>query len=195
MMSKEFGKPLDVLDASYGNRKWMEGMEAMHARRATYTPERREYYADLTNACLAILQPAGNVLDVGCGDASLRNHLAEMGVSTGYLGIDPAQRDGEWTKRGAAEALPVDGPFDAVLIYSVLQHVAEPFRALCEARRVLRDGGRLCLQVSVNDQNRMFLHYWRPCDILEMVRMAGFETEESGLILGRIFCVRAVKHG
>jgi SAM-dependent methyltransferase len=45
---------------------------------------------------------------------------------------------------GALEALPVaDGELDAAVLSLVLHYVPEPVRALAEARRALRPGGRL----------------------------------------------------
>jgi SAM-dependent methyltransferase len=45
---------------------------------------------------------------------------------------------------GTLEALPLDdGSLDVALIFLVLHHVVEPARALAEAARVLRPGGRL----------------------------------------------------
>ena len=40
-----------------------------------------------------------------------------------------------------------DGSFDAVLCIEVLEHVADPFKAVAEIKRVLRPGGRLLLTV------------------------------------------------
>jgi ubiquinone/menaquinone biosynthesis C-methylase UbiE len=47
-------------------------------------------------------------------------------------------------KEGRLEALPLgDASLDVALLFLVLHYVAEPARALAEARRVLRPGGRL----------------------------------------------------
>jgi ubiquinone/menaquinone biosynthesis C-methylase UbiE len=45
---------------------------------------------------------------------------------------------------GRALGLP-DGSFDAVVLHTVLCHIPEPERALAEAFRVVRDGGRLAI--------------------------------------------------
>src|SRR4029079_10286060 len=50
------------------------------------------------------------------------------------------------TLEGDAQALPLpDQSADAVMLVSMLHHVEEPARALAEAKRILRPGGRLAL--------------------------------------------------
>jgi SAM-dependent methyltransferase len=52
------------------------------------------------------------------------------------------------TVRADATELPfADESFDAAILVSMLHHVDAPERALAEARRVLRPGGRLTVQV------------------------------------------------
>lgn len=171
---------------------WQAAVKELSERRASYTPERLAYYDRIGRACLAILQPTGSVLDVGCGDASMRETVREHGA-THYLGVDPSQACSPTTMRGVAEQLPVNGPFDTVLLYSVLQHVEDPAKALAEAHRVLKPGGRLAMQVSVNDSNPLFMWHWQPAEVLALVEAAGFAVEEMAVLEGRLLCVRAAK--
>lgn len=171
---------------------WQAGVDEMASRRASYTPERLAYYDRIGQACLAVLQPTGDVLDIGAGDGSMRERLA----CTGYVGIDPAPM-GPAVLEGRAESLDaVDGlTFDTALLYSVLQHVEDPAQALAEAHRVLKPGGRLCLQVSVNDENPLFMWHWSPAEVLALIRGAGFAVEETAVLEGRLLCVRGRKVG
>jgi ubiquinone/menaquinone biosynthesis C-methylase UbiE len=92
--------------------------------------------------------PSGaEVLDVGAGAGALHPLLAARGVTafgvdrwTGWSMIPQGTR----LVRADACRLPFrPATFDAVLIHHVLAHLADPARALAEARRVLRPGGRL----------------------------------------------------
>ncbi len=95
------------------------------------------------------------VLDLGCGDGALLRWLLRRGADA--YGLDSqlsvlrrateAVGSGRCI-RGRAEALPFDdGCFDAAIFFNSLHHLPEGAmtRALEEARRVLRDGGRLAV--------------------------------------------------
>lgn len=109
---------------------------------------------------LATLLELGDVLDVGCGDGWSATLLAPR--SRSYTGVDRSERVLEAAERRAAEtscaagrprfvhadmeALPFeDDGFDTVLLFHVLPHAEAPSRALSEAARVLRPGGRLAI--------------------------------------------------
>ena len=86
-------------------------------------------------------------LEVGVGTGRFAHH---MGI--GY-GIDPsapmlsiARSRGIETVRGRAEHLPFrDGSFDLVLFVTTLCFLDEPPRAMAEAARVVRPGGRIVI--------------------------------------------------
>lgn len=176
---------------------WQAGVDEMASRRASYTPERLAYYDRIGQACLAVLQPSGDVLDVGCGDGSMAGRLLGGSDVLSYSGIDvgplpsPTHAAEHYEPGGRAEDVPYeDGAFDTVLLYSVLQHVEDPAKALAEAHRVLKPGGRLCLQASVNDKNPLFMWHWAPAEVLALIRGAGFAVEETAVLEGRLLCVR-----
>jgi SAM-dependent methyltransferase len=94
------------------------------------------------------------LLDVGCGPGSITLDLA--GIVADVVGIDGAdaaieRANAEAERRGVTNAefriadayeLPFeDASFDVVHAHQVLQHVADPVRALGEARRVVKPGG------------------------------------------------------
>jgi len=94
------------------------------------------------------------VLDVGCGPGTITCDLARA-VSPGrVVGVDAAEQVVAEAREGAVGvpgvtfeladlfALPyADDSFDVVHAHQVLQHVADPVRALVELRRVCRPGG------------------------------------------------------
>jgi SAM-dependent methyltransferase len=100
----------------------------------------------------------GRILDVGSG---LGAYVREMrAFSEDVYGVDidaekvaEAQLQLPHIFQAPAEELPFpDSFFDAVLLHEVLEHVQDDRRALREAHRVVRKGGRLVIFVP----NRLF---------------------------------------
>jgi SAM-dependent methyltransferase len=102
--------------------------------------------------------PGDRVLDIGCGTGASLPELARAVTATGMVvGLDHAAALLDKARSrvdnagfgaivrlnvGDAYALPYpDAAFDAALISRVLIHLADPDRALREARRVVKPGG------------------------------------------------------
>jgi ubiquinone/menaquinone biosynthesis C-methylase UbiE len=136
---------------------------------ATYDRLAGDYdrrWASYNARSLALLRPfiadanLGDVLDLACGTANLLPRLEEWGArAASYTGVDVSREmlRAARAKLAAlsipatleaadAAALPfTDARFDTVVSASALHDFPEPERALAEARRVLRAGGRLLL--------------------------------------------------
>jgi ubiquinone/menaquinone biosynthesis C-methylase UbiE len=111
---------------------------------------------------LPVLRPGLDLLDVGCGPATITVDLARHVAPGRALGIDRAAEVLERAKAHAAAqgvrvefragdvyALELDAAsFDVVHAHQVLQHLTDPVRALREMRRVLRRGGVLAARDS-----------------------------------------------
>ncbi len=95
--------------------------------------------------------PGMEALDLCCGPGNVSAALVEAGARVTGLDFSPAMLDiakaavpgatfvnGDATQLGFADA-----SFDALTIGFGLPHIPEPPRVLAEARRVLRDGGRI----------------------------------------------------
>jgi SAM-dependent methyltransferase len=102
--------------------------------------------------------PGNSILDVGCGLGDMARALARLVGATGrVVGVDysasmirlaklrTSHDDGNVAfQRGDIMALDFpDATFDRARAEQVLQHVAEPGRAMSEMARVTRPGGRV----------------------------------------------------
>ena len=105
---------------------------------------------------LPYLQPDMTLLDCGCATGSITVGLAKTVALGQVTGVDISEVEIERARERAAEAelsnvrfevgniyqldFP-DNSFDALFSHNVLEHMAEPSRALQEMQRVLKPGG------------------------------------------------------
>jgi SAM-dependent methyltransferase len=107
---------------------------------------------------LPYLAAGMRVLDCGCGPGTITMDLAERVGDGRVVGVDLSESQVELATRAAAArglgnvsfrqanayALPFpDESFDAVFSHALLEHLAEPVRAIEQFRRVLKPGGWL----------------------------------------------------
>ncbi len=132
-----------------------------HATWSRCAPGYRNGFAKLTGQAIEALLdttrvgPGSQVLEVGAGTADLAAAAAERGAAA--TAIDFSENMVAEARRAhpdldvrlaSAESLPFDdGSYDVVLANCVLHHLADPSRALTEARRVLIDTGRAAFTV------------------------------------------------
>src|SRR5687768_17025438 len=133
-------------------------MDPEYARKYRELYQRHWWWRAREGAILRELrqrQPPGGwrrILDVGCGDGLLFDQLSQFGSVEGIepdLGLlDPK---GRW--RGSIHAIPFDQDFrpahryDVILMLDVVEHLAEPTRALAHARSLLEPGGVIIITV------------------------------------------------
>ena len=120
---------------------------------------------DSAGYLLPRLHPGMDVLDVGCGPASITADLAECVAPGRVVALDAAAgaldaARATLSERGLSEqvelacgdvmALPFeDGSFDIVHAHQVLQHLTDPVGALAEMRRLTRPGGIVAVRDAV----------------------------------------------
>lgn len=96
-------------------------------------------------------RPGAILLDMGCGAGLLAPHIAgkgyrHIGVDLSDTALPQAAEHGVTPVRGNVQALPIaDGVADVVSAGEILEHVTDLPKAVAEACRVLRPGGRLVL--------------------------------------------------
>lgn len=137
---------------------------------------------------LALLDPDTTVGDLGCGTGRLSEALAPwvrrvIAVDGSGAMLTAARRrlagfDNVLVRQGELERLPLDDAcLDAATLLLALHHLAEPERALLEARRVLRPGGRLLvvdmLPHDRDDYRRQMGHVWLGFGAEAMTRLLG----------------------
>lgn len=123
----------------------------------------------------------GDVLDVGAGAQPYRMLLPP---DARYRAIDAAAVATDFgyetpdTEYFTGDRWPVDDDaVDVVLATETLEHIPQPPVFLAEARRVLRDGGRIVLTVPFSARWHYVPHdYWRftPSSLRTLLEDAGF---------------------
>jgi ubiquinone/menaquinone biosynthesis C-methylase UbiE len=128
------------------------------------------------------LQAGLRVLDVGCGTGDYLRVMAPLVAPGPAVGVDLSAALISYAQRRTAPGRPrvafqvgdacrlpfADAAFDRVVANQVLLHLADPWRAVGEMRRVLRPGGLLsigewdwdstCLALSDRELGRRFTH-------------------------------------
>jgi ubiquinone/menaquinone biosynthesis C-methylase UbiE len=134
-----------------------------------------------------------DVLEIGCGSGVHARLLAEAGARLTAVDLTPTAI--EMTRRrlelhgltatvleADAEALPLpDASFDFVWSWGVLHHSADTGRALAEAARVLRPGGRIALMV----YHRSSITYWVNYVLIRGVLQGGLLRERPDELANR----------
>jgi ArsR family transcriptional regulator len=121
------------------------------------------------SALLGLLDPEWTVGDLGCGTGQIAEALAPwvhhvIAVDESPAMLQAAKRRVRGLanveiRRGDLEALPIpDTSLDAITCVLVLHHLPAPERALAEAARVLKPGGRLLLTDMMPHDRETYRH-------------------------------------
>lgn len=126
----------------------------------------------------------GTVLDIGCDNP--KNSLDMFSENIKYLGLDPLFEDMSYFRIiGMAEFLPIkSNSFDNVCFNTSLDHVLDYFEALKEAKRVLKQGGKLFISTLIWRENselyydHVHFHHFKEYEIYGALNMLGFNLEK-----------------
>lgn len=111
----------------------------------------------------------GRVLDVGCGNGTRMRRLHLAGWRVFGVDMDPGAVErarlanlGE-VVLGTLEDVEPATPFDAIVMFHVLEHLEEPLAALRRARELLRPGGTLAVATpnAGSCLHRLYGQRWR----------------------------------
>ena len=175
------------------------------------------------------LKPGEQVIDIGAGPCLLTEEMARaVGPAGRVVGIDlsnemlsmgRARCTGlAWVELGEADAVSLPFPkatFDAAVASQVYEYVGDLARALAEARRVLRPGGRLLVldtdwdsivwNTSDRPRTTRMLTAWKehvihphlPRTLARRLKEAGFIVEDIGVFtfVNSEYGEHAVSHG
>lgn len=156
--------------------------------------------------CAATGLTQGRVLDVGSGYGFFRKALADAGLGHGGVEISAHARDvakGLYGLETAATLAESEGPYDAVSLWDVIEHVPDAAAFLRELALVLRPGGFVALKTpnfdcpeaeifgaAYHSLKREHLRYFTPASLTRVAESAGFEkvrVETVSHLLGGFF--------
>ncbi len=155
----------------------------------------------LSELLLRLLPPL-EIADLGAGEATMALLLAQGAKRV--VAVDNSEKMVEYgrglaTRNGVGnleyrlgdmEKLPLgDDEMDLVLMHQTLHHTLHPPKALEEALRILRPGGRLAildlLRHEFEDARELYADVWlgfSQVELLKMLREAGFERGDVAVV-------------
>jgi ubiquinone/menaquinone biosynthesis C-methylase UbiE len=185
-------------------------MPATYDRGRSHSPETLRLWLEVLSVHVSKAS-VSDIVDLGCGTGRFSAALAEH-FAANVVGVEPSEKmlkqarkkpcGGRVTfRRGRGEALPLgDGSADMVFMSMVFHHLEDPVCVARECRRVLRDGGAVCLRNSTVDQIPSFRYlsffpgalslaedHLVSCNEIEAVfSAAGFKTDVHEIALQQI---------
>ena len=90
------------------------------------------------------------LLDFGCGTGAVAAALRDVCSRVSVVELNQAQRAGiakDWSIEAAREVTNLDGDFDLITLFHVLEHLPDPISTLKQLKSRLRPGGILLVEV------------------------------------------------
>jgi ubiquinone/menaquinone biosynthesis C-methylase UbiE len=185
------GLPLKISTNALAGFQYDERLAAVYDEGQAMEPETLELWIQRFQH----YAPQGSgqsVLDLGCGTGAFAPVLAEA-FGGPVFAVEPSDHMRAVAERarphpqvtylkGSAEEIPLpEGSCDLVLMYLVLQHLADPEAAAREIRRVLQPGGVLLIAGRFRGQEtpRAWSRYFLQADALEEQSLPTVDETES----------------
>jgi len=136
---------------------------------------------------MAQVKPYHKVLDLGCGDSSIKNLLPEK---IDYTGVDIRMGDITHDLENGIPHELKDTKFDVIFLNEFIEHI-ENFRSLLiECREILTCGGRIILSTPSSNriifgEDRTHIHCFRKTNMRNLMNICGLKIDKvSGTYLG-----------
>lgn len=173
------------------------GVDRFRRQKAEKETAQKGDFLRISDRLEQLLPKKGRLLEIGCAMGTTLNAFREKGWEV--QGVEPEKHSAEIARSEydlnvisvpfQEAGLPKDS-FDAVLLLHVIEHVCDPFKALCDIRTLVRPGGYLVLETPRYDTLTFsilrgrersvipdHLHYFTRKSMLAMCRDAGFEAK------------------
>jgi ArsR family transcriptional regulator len=198
----ESGDDSEALKLALGRRQdrmrtYFDGLAGKFGRE--YVPGRS--WKGLSETLLALMPPL-EIADLGAGEGTFSQLLARRAKRVIAIdnapkmveyGADLARRHGVTNleyRLGDIEAVPIeDGSMDLAFFSQALHHAQHPQKAVGEAWRILKPGGRIVvldlLRHGFEDAREMYADLWlgfSEVDVRRFLEQAGFRSIETSVV-------------
>jgi len=172
------------------------GVERFQRQRAEKEAAHKGDFLKIADRLEELLPNKGKLLEIGCAMGGTLVGFRERGWDV--LGVEPE----EWTAKIAREKYGltvISAPFqeaglaknsfDAIILLHVIEHVSDPFQALCDMMELIRPGGYLVLETPRYDTPSFMLlrgrersvipqhlHYFTRKSMLMICNKAGYDA-------------------
>lgn len=168
--------------------------ETLAERNDPHAPWFKRKIADRVAALSSLLTPqTRRVLEIGCAEGVLGGET-KLRFPVVYDGVELSQdRELALTKLDQVFPTPADqvesSPYDLIVSFHVLEHIANPAQELQAWSRLLAPGGQLLMEVPNraghplldNDHNPEHLHQFTPASLTILLASQGFTCHQLSL--------------
>lgn len=168
--------------------------ETLVERNDPHTPWFRQKITERTTALVTMLTPRVlRILEIGCAEGELGGAIKTL-FPVVYDGVE-LSRDGEQARtkldhvfRSTASQVEA-APYNLIVSFHVLEHIADPGLELQAWARLLAPGGKLLIEVPHqaghplldDDRNPEHLHQFTPASLAVLLASRGFTTHDLSL--------------